>query len=114
MSLLFPSTGFPSQADQLLGLVGCASAILSFILTFACGLVGTYDGKKFIYGLGAATIATVIDLLAGIFGYVLRPSLLTMPLWATIFGFLVSFVGGVAMGAAGAGVGVAINRARTA
>ncbi len=110
MAIITPHDDILIMSNKAFSLVACFGQILSFIIAFATGLVATIAGKKFIYGLVAALIGTVFDLLASILGFAINPSFLNMPLTLMTFSYAFSVMGEIGLSAAGAGVGVAINR----
>jgi hypothetical protein len=58
-------------------------------------------------------IATGIDLLAAIAGYVINPATLSVGIATTIFSWVFTIVSSLVVSSAGAGVGVLIHKART-
>jgi len=88
--------------------LACVGLLLSFALTVACGLIGAIQAKAFSMGFWAGIIATGFDIVAGLIGYTINPSLLEIGIVASVISFAISIGFGVVLSAVGAGIGFLI------
>src|SRR5258708_27420395 len=102
VSIYFSSPGVAGLA--------CVGLLLSFALSVACGLICAVQAKAFSAGLWAGIIATGFDVVAGLVGYLVNPTLLEVGVIATALSFAISIGFGVILSVVGAGLGLLISR----
>ena len=88
--------------------LACVGLLLSFALTVACSLIGTIQAKAFSIGFWAGIIATGFDVIAGLIGYVINPTLREVGVVTSVISFAISIGFGVVLSAVGAGIGYLI------
>jgi hypothetical protein len=88
--------------------LACVGLLLSFALTVACSLIGAIQAKAFNIGFWAGIIATGFDVIAGLFGYVINPTLREVGVVTSVISFAISIGFGVVLSAVGAGIGYLI------
>ena len=83
----------------------CFGLLLSFVLTVACSAIAAIQAKAFSIGFWAGVIATGIDVISSLLGYVINPTLLEVGLAATVISFAISIGFSMVLSAIGAGIG---------